>query len=90
MSANILDDQNFTHSHFVWNTRQAGVGLIFDPKRDRYVYNAYCIETELLKELFSCEYEFLEEALNVINVEYGNWEFKSVEEKSGCGSCVAK
>jgi hypothetical protein len=87
---NTLTEENYTHSHFTWRTRQAGVSLIFDPERNRYVYNAYCIETELLKELFTCEYEFLEEALLVINQEYGNWEYKSVEEKSGCGSCVAK
>ena len=87
---NTLTDENFTYCHYNWNTRQAGIGLIFDPERNRYVYNAYCIETELLKELFTCEYDHLDEALEVINAEYGNWEFKNVEDKKGCGSCAAK
>lgn len=86
----LITAENFTYSNFHWNTRQAGVSLVFDPDRDRYVYNAYCVETKILKELFTCEYDILEEALDVINSEYSNWEFKSIEEKGGCGNCHAK
>lgn len=85
-----LTVENYDHSVFVFRDRQAGVTEIYDPITEAYSYNAYCLEKKLLKELFTCEYEFLEDALHVINQEFGSWQIESFEEKSGCGSCVAK
>ena len=88
----MLDEQSYTSQVFVFRTRQAGVSVIYDPHLEKYIYNAYCIETELLKELYSQEFQHLEEALDRINDEFGNWELKQLFQKkdSGCGSCVAK
>jgi hypothetical protein len=44
----------------------------------------------LLKELFTSEYEFLNDALAVVNDEFGQWELVDLSAKEGCGSCVAK
>ncbi len=92
MSANNdrLDEENFTHMVYQWRDRQAGVSCIYDPDIDQYSYNAYCLETVLVKELFTCEYEFLVDALQVVNDEFGNWDLVSLEKTSGCGSCAAK
>lgn len=88
-STNLLDSENYSYAVFRWRDRQAGISLIFDPIDDCYFYNAYCIETKVLKELFSCEFEYVEDALELINQEYGNWEQHSLDTK-GCGSCAAK
>ena len=85
-----LTEENFTYQSFRWRDRQAGVSLVFDHTKQRYFYNAYCLEVKLLKELFSCEYEFLEDALHCVNEEFGNWELESFEAKKDCGSCAAK
>jgi len=85
-----LTVENFLNTVLTFRDRQAGVSVIYDPERDRYSYNAYCLETKLLKELFTCEYEFLDDALSVINAEFGTWAGHALEEKSGCGSCAAK
>jgi hypothetical protein len=85
-----LTVDNYDHSVLVFRDRQAGVSEIYDPETDRYTYNAYCLEKKLLKELFTCEYDFLEDALQVINEEFGSWGLETFEEESGCGSCVAK
>ncbi len=86
-----LTEENFQDAALVFQDRQAGVSVVYDPDLKKYFYNAYCIEATLLKELFSCEYEFLEDALNVINSEFSTWSLKKLEEKkSGCGSCAAK
>jgi hypothetical protein len=86
-----ITTENF-HSHFLqFRDRQAGISLVFDAEADRFDYNAYCIEAKLLKELTSVEFEFLEDAITFINEEFGSWELTSFEEeKSGCGTCVAK
>ena len=87
----MLTDENFPTHAFTWRTRQAGISVVFDGENEQYSYNAYCIETKQLKELFTCEYDFLEDALVVINQEYGNWELSELSpEKTGCGSCAAK
>ena len=90
MSDTVLTEENFTYMVFQWRDRQAGVSVIYDPEDELYTYNAYCLETVLVKELFTCEYDFLVDALQAINEEFGNWELVSLEEKSGCGSCAAK
>jgi hypothetical protein len=89
MAGSLLDIENFSFTVFRWRERQAGISLVFDPESQTYSYNAYCIETKVLKELFSCEFEFLEDALDLINSEYGNWEMHSLDAK-GCGTCAAK
>ena len=86
-----LDVDNFLASVYRFNDRQAGVSLIYDPNQDLYTYNAYCLETKIMKELFTVEYDYLEEALDLINQEFGSWELVDLSTKStGCGSCVAK
>jgi hypothetical protein len=86
----LLTADNFLNTVLTFRDRQAGVSVIFDPDSDMYSYNAYCLETKLLKELFTCEYQFLDEALAVINAEFGSWERATLEKTSGCGSCAAK
>ena len=85
-----LTQDNYSHSILQFRDRQAGVSIVYDPDRDTYSYTAYCIEAKLLTELFTCEYDFLEDALAVINDEFGQWELVDLSAKSGCGSCVAK
>lgn len=84
-----LTHENYSHSVLVFRDRQAGVTEIFDPETESYSYNAYCLEKKLLKELFTCEYEFLDDALIAINTEFGTWALESFDSK-GCGSCAAK
>jgi hypothetical protein len=85
-----LTAENFEYKILQFRERQAGIGLVFDPDSGSWQYNAYCIETKLLKELFSCEYDFLDDALELINGEFGTWELVDLTAKKGCGSCVAK
>lgn len=88
-----LTQENFLEKAFVFRDRQAGISLIYDPKKERFSYNAYCLEKQIMKELFTVEYEFLEDALKVINEEFGSWDIKDLSndnKNSGCGSCVAK
>lgn len=84
-----LTPDNYEHTVLVFRDRQAGVSEIWDPETERYTYNAYCLEKKLIKELFTCEYDFLDDALHAINEEFGTWEAESFDKK-GCGSCVAK
>jgi len=87
---NKLTADNFDHTILKFRDRQAGVSVIFDPESEVYSYNAYCLETKLMKELFTCEYEFLDDALECINEEFGTWETESFDKKKGCSTCVAK
>lgn len=93
MSAGIetkITQENWDHTVLTFRDRQAGISTVFDPFEDRYYYNAYCIEKKLMQELWTCEYDFLDDAVRVINEEFGTWASESFEKKSGCGSCVAK
>ena len=85
-----ITDENFGHTVLTFRDRQAGIGLVYDPDVERYFYNVYCVETKLMKEIFTCEYEYLSEALENLNAEFGTWESQAFDEKKGCGSCVAK
>ena len=86
-----LTAENYTTSYKQFGDRQAGVGLVYSPEEDRYYYNAYCIEMKLLKELVSVEFEFLDDALEMINADFGPWKLEDYDKKkSGCGSCAAK
>lgn len=85
-----VTEENYEHTVLRFRDRQAGVGVVYDPEFDRYVYNVYCVETELLTELYTCEYEFLDEALKLLNDEFGQWEKFDLAAKKGCGTCVAK
>lgn len=88
-----LDSENFLQKVFRFRDREAGVSLIYDPHRDCYTYNAYCLETKLMKELFTVEHDFLEDAINLINDEFGSWDLVDLSTdggNKGCGSCVAK
>jgi hypothetical protein len=84
-----LTADNYDHTVLVFRDRQAGVTEVYDPATGAYSYNAYCLEKKLLKELYTAEFDFLEDALARINEEFGNWAPESFDTK-GCGSCVAK
>ena len=86
----VLTEENYTYTVLTFRDRQAGVSEVYDPDTDTFAYNAYCLERVLMKELFTCEYEFLSDALDSINEEFGTWAPQAFEEKKGCGSCVAK
>ena len=86
----MLTEANYEKSFLKFNDRQAGISLVYSDLEQRYYYNAYCIETKLLKELFSVEFDFLNDALELINSEYATWALESFEKDSGCGNCVAK
>lgn len=86
-----LTVDNYTDKVLSFRDRQAGVSVIYDPEIEGYTYNAYCLEKKLLKELFTCEYDYLEDALDVVNSEFGTWELVGLgEDTGGCGSCAAK
>ncbi|WP_141731056.1 tyrosine-protein phosphatase [Oligoflexus tunisiensis] len=86
-----LNDLNFMEKVYRFEDRQAGVSLIYDPDDNIYTYNAYCLETHIMKELFTVEQEYLDDALDLINAEFGSWELVDLSGKSsGCGSCAAK
>ena len=85
-----LTPDNFTSMALRHLDRQAGVSMIYDPDDDIFVYNAYCLELKLLKELFSQECTTLEEALEMINAEFGGWTLADLAvEHKGCaaGTC---
>ena len=86
-----LTNENFFDNAFIFRDRQAGVSLIFDDSTELYSYNAYCLETKIMKELFSKEFHYLDDALDFINDEFGNWDMVSLNTSDkGCGSCAAK
>ncbi len=86
-----LNAENYLHSAFQFQDRQAGISLIYDPDTQQFTYNVYCLETKLMKELFTVEEDFLDDALELANDEFGGWELVELSpQKSGCGSCVAK
>ena len=82
----ILTEENYQEKAYEFRDRQAGVSIIFDPKSESYTYNAYCLEKKLMKELFSVEHDYLQDALDQINQEFGTWDLTDLGEKSGCGS----
>ncbi len=84
-----LTAENYTSEFLTFEDRQAGISLVFCPDELRFFYNVYCLERTLLKEIFSVEFEFLEDALTTVNEEFGTWTLKSYDKK-GCGTCVAK
>lgn len=84
-----LTPDNYTHTVLVFRDRQAGVSEIFDPESGTFTYNAYCLEKKLVKELFTREFDYLSDALDSINEEFGSWTSESFDKK-GCGSCAAK
>ncbi len=85
-----LTPDNFDFTVLKFRDRQAGVGVVFDPNSGLYSYNAYCIETTLMQELFTVECEDLDKALDLVNAEFGHWEKFDLSKKEGCGSCAAK
>lgn len=89
-TAQKITAENYDHTILVFRDRQAGISEVYDPFDDRFHYNAYCLERKLMKELYTTEFEFLEDALTHINDEFGTWEPESFDQKKGCGSCVAK
>ena len=84
-----LTAENYSWCVFKFRDRQAGVSEIYDPEEERYRYNSYCLEQKLLKEIYTQEYAFLDDALEHTNLEFGNWEFQDLSlKKPACGSCA--
>lgn len=83
-----LNEENYLEKGLRFRDRQAGVSLVYDPDRASFSYNAYCFEVKLMKELYASEFDFLEDALNLINDEFGSWELESLGTNSECSSCV--
>ncbi|MBP6218540.1 MAG: hypothetical protein KA436_08140 [Oligoflexales bacterium] len=90
MNVRSLTEKNYDHSYLRFQDRQAGVSPVFAPDEGRFFYNVYCLELTLLREIFSFECEYLEDALQTVHEEFGGWELVSFEEKKGCDTCVAK
>jgi len=89
--APFLIEDNYDHHYLRFQDRQAGVSLTYCQEETRFYYNVYCIDLVSLKELFSVECEFLEDALELVHHEFGTWELVSYEKKKeGCSTCVAK
>ena len=82
-----LNEENFQENILRFRDRQAGVSVIYDPSSEDYSYNAYCLELKLMKELVSSEFEYLTDALEFINEEFGSWELEPLGDEPGCGSC---
>ena len=83
-----LTAQNYSWCFFKFRDRQAGITVIYDPAAASYHYNSYCLEQKLLKEIYSKEFTFLDDALAHTNLEFGNWEFQDLSlKKPACGSC---
>ena len=78
-----LTSENYSFSYYSFRSRQAGVNVVYSNDDDCYYYNAYCIENKILRELLSNEFNFLDDALEFINHEFGKWELQSYEEKKG-------
>jgi len=86
-----LDQSNFEVKAYRFRDRQAGVSLVYDPDNESYTYNAYCLETLLVKDIYSREFGYLEDALDHVNDEFGTWDLTDlISSKKGCDSCVAK
>ncbi|MBC61073.1 MAG: hypothetical protein CMP11_01345 [Zetaproteobacteria bacterium] len=84
----LITEDNYINSYLRHNTRQAGISLVYSPNEERYYYNVYCIEMDLLKELMSVEVEYLSEAIDLINSEFGTWELKDYEkQEKSCSTC---
>ena len=81
-----LHSENYLDSVLRFRDRQAGIALVYDPDEDVFTYNAYCLEVKLMKELFTTEFEFLDDALELMNDEFGSWELESLSGKD-CSSC---
>ena len=90
MSQAKLTEENFLDTVLTFQDRQAGVSLIYDGESEKYSYNAYCLELKLMKELFSCEFDYLSDALACIDQEFGTWHLSKLGDEKGCGSCAAK
>ena len=63
------DPQKGYHSKVTVGDRQAGISLIYEPNSSSYRYNVYCLEMKLMKEILSCEYDYLEDAIINVNEE---------------------
>ena len=87
-----LTADNYEDYCLVFNDRQASISHVYCPEEKNYLYCVSCVERKILKDLFSVECEYLDEALALINEEFGSWELKTYEKSktSSCGSCVAK
>ena len=84
-----LTEENYSISYLEFRDRQAGVSLIYSPKSDSYLYNVYCVERKILKVIYSVEFDFLSDALKLLNEEFSTWELKNYE-KSKCSTCSNK
>lgn len=87
---NPLNVENYTYKILRFQDRQAGIGVVYDPSKEKFFYNAYCLEIKIMKELYAVEFEFLEDAVTHINEEFGTWKIEEFGQKKSCGDCHAK
>ncbi len=86
-----VDEDSFLYRYYRFEDRQAGIGLVYCPQEERYFYNVYCADTKLVKDIFAVEFEFLVDALETLQKEFGQWQCIEIEDGAGgCGSCAAK
>ena len=87
-----LTTENYEDYCLFFGDRQAGISHVYCPDENSFLYCVYCVETKILKDLFSVECEYLEEALELVNEEFGSWELVAYNKKnkSSCSTCVAK
>lgn len=86
----MLTSSNFLHSYLCFQDREAGVSAIYCNQEQRYHYHAYCLETKLMRDLVSIEFNNLEEAISYINDEFASWSLKNFQpDKKGCSNCHA-
>lgn len=92
-SKGILNAENYETKALRHLDRQAGVSVIYDPDKDLLIYNAYCLELKTLKELFSRECACLDEALAIVNEEFGGFTLVELAveepERGGCSSACS-
>ena len=86
----LITSENYMSHYLRFRDRQAGISIVFDHTTSSYLYNVYCIEAKVMRELFSKEHQYLEDAVLSLHDEFGTWELVDFEVKSECGSCVAK
>lgn len=85
-----ITHENYLDNFLEFQDRQSGVGLVFNPESDAYTYNVYCIDRKLMKEIYSAEVEFLDDALSLLNDEFATWKLVSYDSESGCSTCANK
>lgn len=89
-----ITTDNWTSSHFFSEPLRAFISLGAAPTSNEGVEFQYLVTLtdKDYQELFQSIHQSLEEALQVLNEKYGEWELRDAGQKSGgdgCDSCAA-